>query len=165
MRKLMHSMNDLINLSRRRFLTRGTSGVGVAALASLFADSGCSAADGVVRGALNPSGEARFVPAAKRVIYLFQSGGPSQMDLFDYKPAMQSRFNQELPERVRKGQRITTMTSRQKRFPIAPSMFRFQQHGESGAWLSELLPHTAAVSDQICFVKTMVTQAINHDPG
>ena len=164
-RKLVDPMNDLISLSRRRFLTRGTSGVGVAALASLFADSGFSAADGVVRGALNPSGVAHFIPAAKRVIYLFQSGGPSQMDLFDYKPAMQSRFNQELPERVRKGQRITTMTSRQKRFPIAPSMFRFQQHGESGAWLSELLPHTAAVSDQICFVKTMVTQAINHDPA
>ena len=107
--KLVHPMNDLISLSRRRFLTRGTSGVGVAALASLFADSGLSAAAGAVRGALNPSGTPHFVPAAKRVIYLFQSGGPSQMDLFDYKPAMQRRFNQELPDRVRKGQRITTL--------------------------------------------------------
>ena len=87
------------------------------------------------------------------------------MDLFDYKPGMQARFDQDLPDSVRRGQRITTMTSKQKRFPIAPSMFRFRQHGASGAWVSELLPHTAAVADQLCFVKSMVTEAINHDPA
>lgn len=143
--------------SRRSFLTRGASGVGLAALASLFTEDGFASA--------GRAGLPHFTPQAKRVIYLFQSGGPSQMDLFDPKPKMQDRFDKDLPDSVRMGQRITTMTSRQNRFPIAPSMFQFEQHGQSGAWLSELLPHTATVADQLCIVKTMVTQAINHDPA
>ena len=106
-----------------------------------------------------------FAPKAKRVIYLFQSGGPSQMDLFDPKPELKEHYDQELPDSIRKGQRITTMTLGQKRFPVAPSIFKFQQHGESRQWLSELLPHTASIADKLCIVKSMVTQAINHDPA
>ena len=152
-------MNEQLNLERRRFLAQSVfgSGLGIAALSTLFAQDGL-AANG-------PTKLPHFTPRAKRVIYLFQSGGPSQMDLFDYKPAMKEYFDKDLPDSIRMGQRITTMTSGQKRFPIAPSIFQFQQHGESGAWLSELLPHTASVADQICFVKTVVTEAINHDPA
>lgn len=150
-------MNAQINLERRRFLAQNSAGLGVAALATLFAQDGFAAT--------GRSELPHFTPRAKRVIYLFQSGGPSQMDLFDYKPAMKEFFDKDLPDSIRMGQRITTMTSGQKRFPIAPSIFKFQQHGESGAWLSELLPHTASIADQICFVKTVVTDAINHDPA
>ena len=163
---LMAVTDDMPGLARRSFLTRSASGLGVAALASLFAEDGlASTRDGRSTASFGRPGLPHFAPSAKRVIYLFQSGGPSQMDLFDYKPTMQSQFDKDLPDSVRMGQRITTMTSRQKRFPIAPSMFRFQQHGQSGAWLSELLPYTARVADQLCIVKTMVTQAINHDPA
>ncbi len=109
--------------------------------------------------------ECDYLPRAKRVIYLCQSGGPAQMDLFDYKPELQQHYDQDLPDSIRQGQRITTMTSGQERFPIAPSRFRFARHGESGAWLSELLPHTAGVADEVCFIKSMVTEAINHDPA
>lgn len=149
-------MNAQINLERRRFLTQSASGLGVAALSTLFAQDGFAENSGTLP---------HFTPRAKRVIYLFQSGGPSQMDLFDYKPTMKEYFDKDLPDSIRMGQRITTMTSGQKRFPVAPSIFQFQRHGESGAWLSELLPHTASVADQICFVKTVVTDAINHDPA
>ena len=149
--------NSFIDCERRRFLTQSASGLGIAALSTLFAKEGF-ALDGQPK-------VPHFTPRAKRVIYLFQSGGPSQMDLFDYKPTLQEYFDKDLPDSVRMGQRITTMTSGQKRFPIAPSIFKFQQHGESGAWLSELLPHTASVADRICFVKTVVTEAINHDPA
>lgn len=140
-------------ISRRQFLTHSSTGIGATALASLLESDG-----------LGASGF-HFAPKAKRVIYLFQSGGPSQMDLFDPKPRMQAMFDQDLPDSVRRGQRVTTMTSRQDRFPIAPCMFDFAQHGTSGAWLSELVPHTARIADKICFVKSMVTDAINHDPA
>ncbi len=101
----------------------------------------------------------------KRVIYLFQSGGPSQLDLFDYKPHLQDLRGKDLPDSIRNGQRLTGMTCGQKTFPVAPSIFKFTQHGQGGAWLSELLPHTAAVADNICFIKSMYTEAINHDPA
>src|SRR5437667_1237606 len=94
-----------------------------------------------------------FPPKAKRVIYLFQSGAPSQLDLFDYKPALRNRRGIELPASIRMGQRITTMTSGQTSLPVAPSIFRFARHGKSGAWLSELLPHTAGIVDDICLIK------------
>jgi len=160
-------MNEQINLERRRFLAQSASGLGVAALATLLSQDQDQDAHAAQAGfaASGRTGLPHFAPRAKRVIYLFQSGGPSQMDLFDYKPAMKEYFDKDLPDSVRMGQRITTMTSGQKRFPIAPSIFQFQQHGESGAWLSELLPHTASVADHICFVKTVVTEAINHDPA
>jgi hypothetical protein len=106
-----------------------------------------------------------FAPKAKRVIYLFQSGAPSQMDLFDYKPRLTDMRGVDLPDSVRRGQRLTGMTATQERFPIAPSMYRFARHGRSGAWISELMPHLATVADDLCFVKSMHTEAINHDPA
>ncbi len=105
------------------------------------------------------------MPKAKRIIYLFMSGAPSQLDMWDYKPKMNDWFDKELPESVRNGQRITTMTSGQKRFPIAPSTFKFQQHGEHGAWVSELLPYTAGMVNELAVIKTVNTEAINHDPA
>jgi hypothetical protein len=105
------------------------------------------------------------VAKAKRVIYLCQSGAPSQLDLFDPKPELAKRFDEELPESVRRGQRLTTMTSGQERFPIAPSIFHFDRHGQSGATVSELMPHLAGVSDELCYIKSMHTEAINHDPA
>jgi hypothetical protein len=135
-------------LTRRHFLTQ--AGLGATALSALMNDS---------------SAATHFTAKAKRVIYLFQSGAPSQMDLFDPKPGLQARFDQDLPDSIRKGQRLTGMTATQERFPIAPSRYRFARHGKCGAWLSELLPHTAEVADELCFIKSMHTEAINHDPA
>ncbi|MCA9010445.1 MAG: DUF1501 domain-containing protein, partial [Planctomycetaceae bacterium] len=146
-------------MTRRHFFGAGSAGLGIAALSSLLSQDSYGAPDSLT------TGFSQFAPKAKRVIYLFQSGGPSQMDLFDHKPQMQNLFDAELPDSIRMGQRITTMTSGQKRFPVAPSIFRFRQHGQSGALLSELLPHTAEVADDLCFIKSMETQAINHDPA
>jgi hypothetical protein len=106
-----------------------------------------------------------FPPKAKRIIYLFQSGAPSQMELFDYKPRLVEFRGTELPDSIRMGQRLTGMTSTQSTFPVAPSLFQFAQHGNSGAWVSELMPHTAKIADQLCFIKSMHTEAINHDPA
>jgi hypothetical protein len=151
--------------SRRAFFGRASLGLGSLALASLlderlFAEG---ASTGAARGGL--PGFPNFRPRAKRVIYLFQSGGPSQMDLFDYKPRLADLRATELPETIRMGQRLTGMTSRQTSFPVAPSRFRFARHGRSGAWLSELLPHTARIADELCIIKSMHTEAINHDPA
>jgi len=107
----------------------------------------------------------QFPPTAKRVIYLFQSGAPSQIDLFDYKPALEALRAKELPDSVRQGQRLTGMTATQSSFPVAPSLFKFAQHGHSGAWVSDLMPHTAGMVDSLCFVKSMNTEQINHDPA
>lgn len=106
-----------------------------------------------------------FAPTAKRIIYLHMNGGPSQLDTFDYKPALQKQFNQELPDSIRKGQRITTMTSGQAGFPVAPSIFTFAQHGQQGLWVSELLPWTAKLADEITVIRSVHTNAINHDPA
>lgn len=106
-----------------------------------------------------------IAPRARRVIYLFQSGGPSQMDLFDPKPGLAKLRGADLPDSIRRGQRLTGMTSSQTRFPVAPSLFSFARHGQSGAWVSELLPHTAKIADELCFIRTMHTEAINHDPA
>ncbi|MGY8718693.1 MAG: DUF1501 domain-containing protein, partial [Verrucomicrobiia bacterium] len=123
---------------------------------------------------LNPAGQGlgngmlgatHFAPKAKRGIYLFMSGAPSQLDMFDYKPRMTDLFDTDLPESIRNGQRLTTMTSGQSRFPIAPSIYDFQKHGKSGAWVSELLPNTASIVDDIAIIKSMWTEAINHDPA
>ncbi|HEY3132144.1 MAG TPA: DUF1501 domain-containing protein [Acidobacteriota bacterium] len=144
-------------LTRRHFLGLSSMGIGRAALASLLAQ------DARTDGAL--SGLPHFLPRAKRVIYLFQHGAPSQLDLFDYKPTLIRHRGTELPDSVRMGQRLTGMTAYQANFPTAPSLFRYQQHGQSGMWLSELIPHTAKVADDLCLVKTMHTDAINHDPA
>lgn len=147
--------------NRRVFLQQSGVSLAGAALASLLAadDSAPKAANSALPGLPH------FRPRAKRIIYLCQSGAPSQLDLFDYKPKMADFHNQELPTSVRQGQRLTTMTSGQQAFPIVPTMFRFAQYGQSGAWLSELLPHTAQVADDLCFVRSMFTEAINHDPA
>src|SRR4051812_24685567 len=144
--------------TRRRFFGRAAHGLGVAALASLLARD-LRAADGGLPGLPH------FAPRARRVISLFQSGAPSQMDLFDPKPGLADRRGTELPDSVRNGQRLTGMTATQASFPVAPSRFRFGRHGQGGAWVSELLPHTARVVDELCFIRSMHTEAINHDPA
>src|SRR6266567_3250670 len=152
-------MNDdtKLLLTRRHFFSAASGGIGVAALASLLAKD-AEASPGL-------TGLPHFAPKAKRVIYLFQHGAPSQLDLFDYKPKLKDSRGVDLPDSVRKGQRLTGMTAFQATFPTAPSVFRFSQHGQAGAWLSETLPYTAKVADQICIVRSMQTEAINHDPA
>lgn len=147
-------------MTRRNFFGRSSAGIGGAALASLLDQDLFAGTD---TGGL--AGLPHFAPKAKRAIYLFQSGGPSQIDLFDHKPNLQDHFAAELPDSVRMGQRLTAMSATQESFPIVPSKFKFAQHGKSGAWVSELLPHTAKVADELCFVKSMHTQVINHDPA
>ena len=157
--------------TRRHFFGKSACGLGTAALASLLNPqlfAATPSANGQQPAAPDHGGildGTHFPAKAKRVIYLFMSGAPSQLDTFDYKPTMDEWFDKDLPESIRQGQRLTTMTSGQARFPIAPSMFNFAQHGSSGAWVSELLPHTASVVDDLCFVKSMHTEAINHDPA
>ena len=148
------------NESRRQFLGRGANAVGMAALASLMGGSTVIGAPGVSTTPLT-----HFAPKAKRVIYLHMVGGPSQLDLYDYKPKMGEYYDKDLPDSVRMGQRLTTMTSGQKRFPIAPSKYKFKQHGKSGMWVSEMLPHTAKMVDDMCFIRSMNTEAINHEPA
>jgi hypothetical protein len=148
-------------LTRRHFFGRSAAGVGVAALATLLRDD--ARAETPSHGGL--PGLPHFAPKAKRVIYLFQSGGPSQMELFDYKPRLTEFQGIDLPDSVRMGQRLTGMSATQSSFPVVPSHFKFAQHGQSGAWVSELLPYTAKIADQLTFVKSMHTEAINHDPA
>ncbi|MDB5297674.1 MAG: hypothetical protein JWO31_3657 [Phycisphaerales bacterium] len=167
-------------LARRQFLGRTATGVGTAALASLLDPSllcGSTSPAATPVAVSMPSGVGgtpgvgaalralHLAPKAKRVIYLVMSGGPSHIDLFDYKPALRKIDRTELPAEVRQGQRLTGMTSGQSKFPCVAPMFDFKQHGRSGAWVSELLPHTAAVVDNLCVVKSMHTEAINHDPA
>ena len=143
-------------LTRRQLFGRAATGIGTAALGSLL---------GTAQAAPALPGFPNFPAKAKRVIYLHQSGAPSQMDLFDYKPTLKARFAEELPDSIRQGQRLTGMTSSQKKFPVAPSIYKFAQYGKGGVWLSELLPHTAKIADEICVVKSAFTEAINHDPA
>jgi hypothetical protein len=150
-------------LTRRNLFGRAASGVGVAALASLL-NRGLMAADtGPTHGGVLT--ELPFAPKAKRVIYLFMSGGPSHIDLFDYKPKLRDHQGQELPDSVRNGQRITGMTSGQSSFPCAASVFKFNQYGQNGTYISELMPHVGSIVDDIAIVKSINTEAINHDPA
>jgi hypothetical protein len=146
-------------MTRRRFFGRTATGISVAALAHLLGRD-LSAAPST-----NPGGAPHFPATAKRAICLFQSGAPSQMELFDYKPEIAKVRGQDLPASIRQGQRLTAMTATQDRFPMVPSLFQFQQHGQSGAWASELVPYTAKIVDDIAFIKTMHTEQINHDPA
>ncbi|MBI84366.1 MAG: sulfatase [Planctomycetaceae bacterium] len=149
-------------LTRRHFFQQTGVGIGGAALSTLLSEDS-SASPGIKsRGSL---GGPHFAPRAKRVIYLCQSGGPAQMDLFDDKPKMRDWYDVDLPDSVRKGQRLTTMTSTQDRFPVAPSIYSFDRHGRCGTRVSELLPYTAGVVDRLCVVKSLFTEAINHDPA
>jgi len=153
-----------LHLTRRHFFNRGAAGIGMAALASLL-NHDLRAEEEAPSTTGGLAGLPHFPPKAKRVIYLFQSGAPSQMELFDYKPRLAEFRGAELPDSIRMGQRLTGMTSTQSSFPVAPSLFHFAQHGNSGAWVSELMPHTAKIADQLCFIKSMHTEAINHDPA
>jgi hypothetical protein len=159
-------LDFLPNVNRRRFLGAGL-GLGAAALAELLqCDLLAQGADPAATDATGGlAGLPHFAPKAKRVIYMFQSGAPSQLDLFDYKPELAKRHGTDLPDSIRNGQRLTAMTAGQTSFPVAESIFKFAQHGQSGAWLSELLPHTARVADDLCFIKSMHTEQINHDPA
>ena len=148
--------------NRRQFFGRASAGIGSLALASL---TNPQLFGRTSTGSVNELGLPHFAPKAKRVIYLLQSGAPSQMELWDYKPALKKLHGTSLPESVRQGQRLTGMTAGQSSFPIVNPPFAFQQHGKSGTWISELLPHTAKVVDELCVVKSMYTEAINHDPA
>ena len=148
-----------LGMSRRSFLNQLGMGLGGMALGSIMNPL----------QALTDNGPAlsgtHFPAKAKRIIYLFQSGGPSQMDLFDYKPRLNSEHGEELPDSVRRGQRLTGMSTSQASFPLAGSPFEFKQHGESGAWFSETVSHMASIADKLCFIKSMYTEAINHGPA
>ena len=148
--------------SRREFFTRGRNLLGSAALTSLLGEALSKQASAASTHAIGP----HFPPKAKRVIYLNMVGGPSQMDLLDYKPEMMKWYDKDLPDSIRQGQRLTTMTSGQARFPIAPSKFKFSQAGECGMWMNtELLPNLAKKADDLCFMRTLHTEAINHEPA
>src|SRR5437867_8595750 len=154
-------------LTRRQLFGRSAMSLGAAALASLlnpglFASAAEANKSSGVSGILSALHHA---PKAKRVIYLFMSGGPSHIDLFDHKPKLKEFHGQELPASIRRGQRITGMTSGQKTLPVASSAFQFAQHGQSGAWVSDLFPHIAQITDDIAIVKSLNTEASNHDPA
>ena len=155
--------------TRRHFFGRAATGIGTAALASLLNPALFAAAPEakIPRGGIRPGilPQPHFAPKAKRIIYLVMSGGPSHIDLFDYKPKLKDLNGAELPAEVRMGQRVTGMTAGQKSFPCAAPIFRFDQYGQSGAWVSELLPHIGSIADRIAIVKTLNTEAINHDPA
>ncbi|MCH7726925.1 MAG: DUF1501 domain-containing protein [Planctomycetes bacterium] len=154
-------MNDSY-LTRRHFFGRSATGLGTAALATLL---GQATASDLAGNEANDRAMTHFAPTAKRVIYLFQSGAPSQLETFDYKPELRAHQGTELPDSIRQGQRLTGMTANQKSFPVAACRFPFQRHGESGTWVSSLLPYTGKVVDDLCVVKSMYTEAINHDPA
>jgi len=153
--------------NRRHFLEGSGISIATAALSTLLSQESTAAKRGAATdqriGGLPDV--PHFPPTAKRVIYLCQSGAPSQIDLYDYKPKLQQWATQDLPDSVRAGQRLTGMTAAQEHFPIAPSVFDFKQYGDSGAWISELLPHSASIANDVTFVRSMFTEAINHDPA
>jgi hypothetical protein len=156
-------LENRLNVNRRHFLGKLGLGLGGVALGSLLAP-------GVFRGTRGeadalPLGFKHFASKAKRVIYLFQNGAPSQFESFDYKPTLSKMFGEDLPESIRGGQRLTGMTANQERFPLVGSRFSFAQYGQSGTWVSELFPNTAKIVDDICVIKSMHTEAINHDPA
>ena len=151
--------------TRRQFFSKGAMGLGAAALSSLLPKSLLANVPGTQETGL--ASLPHFAPKAKRAIYLFMSGAPSQLDMFDYKPTMADWYDKELPDSIRNGQRLTTMTSGQSRFPIAPSIYNFEKvdNGSDGAWISELLPHHKKIASEIAIVKSVYTEAINHDPA
>ena len=154
------------NYSRRDFLTKTSLGLGALSLGTLISPvNAYGQSDFLNLLESNKMKLPHFVPKAKRIIYLFQSGAPSQLDLFDYKPKLNEMFGKEVPKSIIGGQRLTGMSSGQSSFPMAGSLFKFNQHGQSGAWMSELMPYTSKIVDELCFIKSMYTDAINHDPA
>jgi len=150
-----------LSLTRRHFLSNAGLGLGSLALSTLLPREMCSR----IEASTGVLGTPHFPAKAKRIIYLFQSGGPAQQDLFDYKPLLNEKNGEQLPEHVRGGQRLTGMSVNQASIPLAGSVFSFARHGKGGAWVSELMPHTASIADDLCFIKGMYTEAINHDPA
>ena len=160
----MHPSDEAVLAeTRRQFFGRTAKGLGNLALFSLLAETAKAEAGKAATGGLPAL--PHFAPKAKRAIYLHMLGAPPQMETFDYKPTMGTWFDKDLPDSIRQGQRLTTMTSGQTRFPIAPSVFKFQQYGQGGAWVSELLPYTAKMVDDIAIIRSMHTDAINHEPA
>ena len=154
-------LKNQFNITRRHFFGKLSAGIGGVALGSLMIPDLFSSTQ-----AEGPAlGIPHFAPKAKRIIYLFQNGAPSQLESFDYKPTLIKRAGEDLPASIRMGQRLTGMTSGQSKFPMVGSYFKFNQYGKSGAWISELFPNIAKIADEICIVKTMHTEAINHDPA
>ena len=147
--------------TRRQFFARGARNLGAAALGTMLGET-LAAADSATGGL---PGLPHFAPKAKRAVYVHLVGAPPQMELYDNKPVMKEWEDKELPDSIRQGQRLTTMTSGQTRFPIAPARFNFSQHGQSGTWISELLPNIAKIADDIAVIRTMHTEAINHEPA
>jgi hypothetical protein len=161
----MHPIQEYLhNATRRQFLFNSGVSLGAVALATM-AGKATPPATPAPQAARGLPDLPHFTPRAKRAIYLFMSGAPSQLDMYDYKPALRERYDQPLPESIRMGQRLTTMTSGQARFPVAPSIYDFKQYGQGGAWVSQLLPHTTRMVDEIAFIKSVHTEAINHDPA
>ncbi len=154
---------DNENYTRRDFLTKTTLGLGALSLGSLISPQNAFGQSSFLNE--NKLRLPHFVPKVKRVIYLFQSGAPSQLDLFDYKPELIKRNGQELPKSILGDQRLTGMTAGQTSFPLAGTQFSFNQYGQSGTWMSNLMPHTSKIVDELCFIKSMHTEAINHDPA
>ncbi len=162
----MNLLDELrMNLTRRHFFAKGSHLLGGASLATLLAGNSASANNNTA----TPGGHAgvplHFPGKVKHIIYLHMVGGPSQLDLYDYKPVMNDWYDKDLPESVRNGQRLTTMTSGKARFPIAPSKYKFEQHGQCGMWVTEMLPYTAKMVDDLAFIRSMHTEAINHEPA
>ena len=162
-------LSEILSQNRRTFLSNSGLGLGSIALADLLSRE-VRAGEGqesAVAGAgdVGMSGLTHFAARAKRVIYLFMSGGPSQLDLYDYKPLLKQRHGEQLPESVRGGQRLTGMSGNQSSIPLVGSPFGFRQYGGGGAWFSDLLPHTASVADELCVIRSLYTEAINHGPG
>ena len=152
-----------LGVSRRKFISKLSLGLGSAALGSLLIPdlfSGAGLADDPMK-----LGVSHFAPKAKRVIYLFQNGAPSQLETFDYKPMLNKMMGQELPASIRNGQRLTGMTANQTKFPLVGSYYKFNQHGKNGTYISEAFPHIGSIVDEICIIKSMHTEAINHDPA
>ena len=157
-------LENHLHSTRRQFFGRTATGIGVAALAALLKGNASAAPAPSAAGGPLP-GLPHFAPKAKRVIVLWQGGGPSQVDLFDYKPGLEAMRLKELPESVRAGARLSTMTASQKGYPILPAIKPFKQYGQSGRWMTEMLPYTGAIADDICLVRSMQTDAVNHAPG
>src|SRR5688500_5496927 len=153
---------DRLNINRRHFLGKAALGLGSVALGSLLIPGLFKSDEEDLASAV---GMPHFAPKAKRIIYLFQNGAPSQLESFDYKPLLTKMAGQDLPESIRNGQRLTGMTSNQNKFPLVGSHFSFAQYGKNGTWVSELFPNMAKIVDELCIVKTMHTEAINHDPA
>src|SRR5437660_2639088 len=157
----LHERPHPLALTRRHFLSSAGLGLGSLALSTLLPRELCGSA----RASSGILSAPHFPARAKRVIYLFQSGGPAQQDLFDHKPLLNEKNGEQLPDHVRGGQRLTGMSVNQASIPLAGSVFRFARHGKCGAWVSEIMPHTASIADDLCFLKGMFTEAINHDPA